>query len=50
MLSEVEDLKGDLSAYKVVQYLAPYNILDKYKDGGVAIIDQWICAHARYVI
>ncbi|XP_033732365.1 GDP-fucose protein O-fucosyltransferase 2-like isoform X1 [Pecten maximus] len=23
---------------------------EKYKDGGVAIIDQWICAHARYFI
>lgn len=23
--------------------------LDLFKDGGVAIIDQWICAHARYV-
>lgn len=24
--------------------------LDLLKDGGVAIIDQWICAHARYCI
>ncbi|XP_048454553.1 GDP-fucose protein O-fucosyltransferase 2 isoform X2 [Rhincodon typus] len=24
--------------------------LQLYKDGGVAIIDQWICAHARYFI
>lgn len=22
--------------------------LELLKDGGVAIIDQWICAHARY--
>ncbi|XP_075685813.1 GDP-fucose protein O-fucosyltransferase 2 [Rhinoderma darwinii] len=24
--------------------------LELYKDGGVAIIDQWICAHARYFV
>ncbi|KAK1902848.1 GDP-fucose protein O-fucosyltransferase 2 [Dissostichus eleginoides] len=24
--------------------------LELFKDGGVAIIDQWICAHARYFI
>uniref|UniRef100_A0AAV2K3C2 GDP-fucose protein O-fucosyltransferase 2 n=1 Tax=Knipowitschia caucasica TaxID=637954 RepID=A0AAV2K3C2_KNICA len=24
--------------------------LDLFKDGGVAIIDQWICAHARFFI
>ena len=38
-----------LKKYKVKRYVPSKEVLEKYKDGGVAIIDQWICAHGRSV-
>merc|ERR1711874_42629 len=34
----------------VVKYIPPQDVLKTYLDGGVAIIDQSICSHARYFI
>ncbi|XP_073237270.1 GDP-fucose protein O-fucosyltransferase 2-like isoform X2 [Porites lutea] len=44
---EIDYLKNKLP---LVKYDAPKKILQKYGDGGVAIIDQWICAHAKYFV
>lgn len=33
---------------EMVRFEASSEDLELLKDGGVAIIDQWICAHARY--
>ena len=44
---EVNYLKSKLP---LVKYDAPKKILHKYGDGGVAIIHQWICAHASYFV
>ena len=46
-ISEIDYLKNKLS---FVKYDAPKQILQKYGDGGVAIIEQWICAHANYFV
>ncbi|XP_014671307.1 PREDICTED: GDP-fucose protein O-fucosyltransferase 2-like [Priapulus caudatus] len=45
---EFEELK--LYIPIAIRYVPPKEILKKYGDGGVAIIDQWICAHARYFV
>ncbi|KAK7508028.1 hypothetical protein BaRGS_00000993 [Batillaria attramentaria] len=48
---EFEKLKGYLDGYEVFRYEPPSEeVHETYKDGGLAIIDQWICAHARYFI
>ena len=46
-LSEIKYLKERLP---LVNYEPTRSVLKKYGDGGVAIIDQWICAHARYFV
>ena len=46
-LSEYEELKSQLSPYKVYRYVPKKEVKQQYKDGGVAIVDQWIAAHAR---
>lgn len=33
----------------MVRFEPTWEELELYKDGGVAIIDQWVCAHARCV-
>ncbi|XP_029190508.1 GDP-fucose protein O-fucosyltransferase 2-like [Acropora millepora] len=48
--STKEDVEYLKSKLPLVTYNAPKTILNKYGDGGVAIIDQWICAHAQYFI
>ncbi|XP_053328250.1 GDP-fucose protein O-fucosyltransferase 2 isoform X2 [Spea bombifrons] len=35
---------------EMVRFEPTWEELEIYKDGGIAIIDQWICAHARYFI
>lgn len=49
--NEFKDLKKNLSRYKVFRFRPETNeqrfIL---KDGGIAIIDQIICSHAKYFI
>jgi len=50
-LLEFAELQGELlDEYRVVRYEPSETVTSRYKDGGVAIIDQWICAHARYAI
>ncbi|XP_049952870.1 GDP-fucose protein O-fucosyltransferase 2 [Schistocerca serialis cubense] len=47
---EFKELKSFLRGYNVLRYKAPAKVKEKYKDGGVAIIEQIICSHARYFI
>ncbi|XP_063952904.1 GDP-fucose protein O-fucosyltransferase 2-like isoform X2 [Lytechinus pictus] len=49
-VSEIDQLKVHLKGFEVYNYIPPRTVHDKFMDGGVAIIDQWICAHARYFI
>lgn len=35
---------------EMVRFEPTWGELELYKDGGVAIIDQWVCAHARFFI
>uniref|UniRef100_A0A8D1AFL4 GDP-fucose protein O-fucosyltransferase 2 n=1 Tax=Sus scrofa TaxID=9823 RepID=A0A8D1AFL4_PIG len=42
---ELEELKRLLP--EMLRFEPTWEELELYKDGGVAIIDQWICAHAR---
>ncbi|XP_076723953.1 GDP-fucose protein O-fucosyltransferase 2 isoform X2 [Callospermophilus lateralis] len=46
--TEYEELKKLLP--KMVTFEPSWEELELYKDGGVAIIDQWICSHARFFI
>ncbi len=48
--SEFQEFRDFLSEYKVVKYTPTKAEQQEYLDGGVAIIDQWISAHARYFI
>ena len=32
---------------EMVRFEPTWEELELYKDGGVAIVDQWVCAHAR---
>lgn len=45
--AEYEELKRLLP--EMVRFEPTWEELELYKDGGVAIIDQWVCAHARCV-
>uniref|UniRef100_A0A493TW10 GDP-fucose protein O-fucosyltransferase 2 n=1 Tax=Anas platyrhynchos platyrhynchos TaxID=8840 RepID=A0A493TW10_ANAPP len=45
---EIELLKKLLP--EMVRFEPSWKELELYKDGGLAVIDQWICAHARYFI
>ncbi|KAL8173206.1 UNVERIFIED_CONTAM: GDP-fucose protein O-fucosyltransferase 2 [Gekko kuhli] len=45
---EIEELKDLLPG--MVRFEPSWEEVELYKDGGIAIIDQWICAHARYFI
>uniref|UniRef100_A0ACB8GFB0 GDP-fucose protein O-fucosyltransferase 2 n=1 Tax=Sphaerodactylus townsendi TaxID=933632 RepID=A0ACB8GFB0_9SAUR len=47
-LAEIEELKGLLPG--MVRFEPSEKEMKLYKDGGIAVIDQWICAHARYFI
>lgn len=44
--AEYEELKRLLP--EMVRFEPTWEELELYKDGGVAIIDQWVCSHARY--
>ncbi|EMP26990.1 GDP-fucose protein O-fucosyltransferase 2 [Chelonia mydas] len=46
IVEETEELKKLLP--EMVRFEPTWEELELYKDGGIAIIDQWICAHARY--
>lgn len=48
---EFEEFKSYLKEVAtVVRYVPSKKILETHRDGGIAIIDQWICSHARYFI
>jgi hypothetical protein len=42
-------LNGLQAGYDVFRFTPSPDVHRKYKDGGVAIIDQIICSHARFV-
>ncbi len=41
--------QNHLEGYNVFRYTPTKEVHERYKDGGVAIIDQIIASHARYV-
>lgn len=47
--AELKELQGELKGVTVVRFDRTREALNQYKDGGIAIIEQWICAHARWV-
>lgn len=45
----MEELRSLLPPHVTLkQYSAPEEVRDRFLDGGVSIIDQWILAHARF--
>lgn len=46
MFQQLKDEIGD--RYRVSRYIPSQSILEKYGDGGVAIVDQIICSYARF--
>lgn len=48
--NEMKELKKYLSSLNMVRYIPNASEEKKLKKGGVAIIDQIICSHARYFI
>ena len=47
---EFRELSANTKDVKVVRFEPTKEELELFKDGGVAIIDQSICSHARYFI
>ena len=47
---ELNELKKELTEISIHRFEPPAYVKKKYKDGGVAIIDQIICAHAKFFI
>nr|XP_027232330.1 GDP-fucose protein O-fucosyltransferase 2-like [Penaeus vannamei] len=47
-LEEYVELEDLMKPYKVHRYKPSPEFFDQWGDGGIAIIDQIICAHARY--
>ncbi|KAK2173863.1 hypothetical protein NP493_845g01010 [Ridgeia piscesae] len=45
---ELDELRRELKGVTVTRFERTKEALNEYKDGGIAIIEQWICAHARY--
>ena len=51
LFKEINELKSSLKEHRLIYYRPEdYDELYEYKDGGVAIIDQLVCAHARYFV
>ncbi|PSN31421.1 GDP-fucose protein O-fucosyltransferase 2 [Blattella germanica] len=48
--TEFEKLQKLLPEYQILRYRPSEIVRQSYKDGGIAIIDQIICSHARYFI
>lgn len=48
---EIKNLKSYIARYRIVRF-TPENLYQKslIKDGGIAIIDQLICSHARFFV
>lgn len=50
-MEEINELENSLTGFQLVFYKPnDLNELYEFKDGGIAIIDQLVCAHARYFI
>lgn len=50
-MAEFEQFKDYLgSGFKAVKFVPEPDVMQKYKDGGVAIIDQIVCSHAKHFI
>ncbi|KAJ8686397.1 hypothetical protein QAD02_022191 [Eretmocerus hayati] len=47
---EFHELERKLEGYQVFRYASSDFVKRRFKDGGIAIIDQIICSHARYFI
>ncbi|GLH10313.1 GDP-fucose protein O-fucosyltransferase 2 [Gryllus bimaculatus] len=47
---EFQEIQSALSDYTIVKYIASEDELLEIKDGGVAIVEQIICSHARFFI
>ena len=48
---EVEQLRNSLgNDINLVKYNPSNDVLQKYKDGGIAILDQMICSNAKYFL
>ncbi|XP_015179806.1 PREDICTED: GDP-fucose protein O-fucosyltransferase 2 [Polistes dominula] len=47
---EIAELKSYLPQYRFLNYVPSNDVKRKFKDGGIAIIDQIICSYARYFI
>ncbi|CAF4115797.1 unnamed protein product [Adineta steineri] len=54
--NEIDELRQyaynicNISTNQIYTYRPDEKVLEKILDGGKAIIDQWICAHARYFL
>ena len=46
-MTEYEELKNYIPEYEMYRFIPSREQLEESGDGGVAIIDQWIAAHAR---
>ena len=44
---EFQEFKKHLPGFQVVKFIPNKETLQDHKDGGIAIIDQIICSHAR---
>ncbi|KAK7085637.1 GDP-fucose protein O-fucosyltransferase 2 [Halocaridina rubra] len=49
-LEETKELQQELKSFRVFHYIPSQDVFNQWGDGGVAIIDQIICSHARYFI
>ena len=49
MATEFLELKRLLPSGVLHQYVPDHDFLQQFGDGGVAIVDQVICSHARLV-
>lgn len=47
---EFAELAAYLDGFNVIKYIPEDNELRKFRDGGVAIIDQIICSHAKLAL
>ncbi|ESO95617.1 hypothetical protein LOTGIDRAFT_180660 [Lottia gigantea] len=47
---EFESFSEFLEEFEVFAFRPNAEVKKQYKEGGLAIIDQWICAHARFFI
>ena len=50
-MEEFEQFKDNLGRdFDAVKFVPEPDVLNEYKDGGVAIIDQIVCSHAKHFV